>query len=63
MNSKTTKPETVFRESRLAKWTLITIAIAFLCLFLLLPLLAVFAEALRNGTRAYFASLTTPDTL
>jgi sulfate transport system permease protein len=63
MNPKITQPGTMSRESRLAKWTLVTIAIAFLCLFLLLPLLAVFAEALRNGFRAYFASLTSPDTL
>lgn len=57
------KSSAVSGESRAAKWTLVTIAILFLCLFLLLPLLAVFAEALRNGVRAYFASLTTPDTL
>ncbi|MDD5133885.1 MAG: sulfate ABC transporter permease subunit CysW [Phycisphaerae bacterium] len=50
-------------QSRLAKWILVTIAILFLGLFLLLPLIAVFTEALRNGIRAYVASFTTPDTI
>ena len=36
-------------ESAVVRWTLITITLLFLSLFLLLPLLAVFAEALRNG--------------
>nr|WP_244600221.1 sulfate ABC transporter permease subunit CysW [Blastochloris tepida] len=35
---------------------------AFLALFLVLPLTAVFAEALRRGVAAYFASFADPDT-
>ena len=35
--------------------TLIGLALAFLALFLLLPLAAVFTEALRRGLGAYFA--------
>ncbi len=50
-------------ESRLAQIALIAIAVAFLAFFLLLPLIAVFAEALRRGVNAYFASFTDPDTL
>ena len=37
------------------RWTLIGVALAFLGCFLLLPLAAVFAEALGHGLRAYFA--------
>lgn len=36
---------------------LIAVALAFLASFLLLPLLLVFSEALRNGVTAYFAAL------
>ncbi|WP_313296703.1 sulfate ABC transporter permease subunit CysW [Diaphorobacter sp.] len=43
------------------KWTLIGIALVFLLLFLVLPLAAVFAEALRKGADAYLAGLREPD--
>jgi len=62
-NIKYYKHSKISGESRPAKWTLITIAVLFLCLFLLLPLAAVFAEALRNGFRAYFSSFTDHDTI
>jgi sulfate/thiosulfate transport system permease protein len=42
---------------------LITIALGFLVLFLFLPVLAVFAEALRAGARAYWAAISDPETL
>ncbi len=42
---------------------LIAAALLFLGLFLVLPLALVFASALENGVRAYFAALTTPDAL
>lgn len=42
---------------------LIAIALVFLASFLLLPLLLVFTEALRNGVGAYFAALRDPETL
>ena len=42
---------------------LIATALAFLALFLLLPLLAVFVEALRQGLGAYLAGITEPDAL
>jgi sulfate/thiosulfate transport system permease protein len=42
---------------------LIATALAFLTLFLLLPLLAVFVEALRQGLGAYLAGITEPDAL
>jgi sulfate transport system permease protein len=42
---------------------LMTIALAFLVIFLLMPLLAVFVEALRQGLGAYLAGITEPDAL
>jgi sulfate transport system permease protein len=45
------------------RWLLIGVAFAFLGLFLLVPLAAVFTEALRNGVQAYFAALVEPDAL
>jgi len=43
------------------KWTLISIALGFVFLFLLLPLAAVFTEALRKGFAAYLEALQEPD--
>ncbi|MBP2231447.1 sulfate transport system permease protein [Azospirillum agricola] len=43
------------------RWLLIGTALAFLALFLLLPLVAVFAEALRRGFGAYWAALVEED--
>jgi sulfate/thiosulfate transport system permease protein len=42
---------------------LIGVALAFLGVFLLVPLAAVLTEALRKGARVYFAALTEPDAL
>jgi len=42
---------------------LITIALLFLSSFLLLPLVAVFTEALRQGFTTYFAAISDPNTL
>jgi sulfate transport system permease protein len=50
-------------ESPLAKWTLITIALAFCIVFLLLPLANVFAQALTQGWGYYCKSLVEPDSL
>jgi sulfate/thiosulfate transport system permease protein len=47
-------------------WTrrlVIGLAVLWLGLFLLLPLVAVFAEALRDGAAAYAAAITDPDAL
>jgi sulfate transport system permease protein len=45
------------------RWTLTGIALVFLTFFLLLPLAAVFTEALRKGLGAYFAAFREPDAL
>ncbi len=46
------------RESALVKWTLLAVSLSFFALFLLLPLVAVFVEALRKGVEVYWQSLT-----
>ena len=48
-------------ESPWVRYTLITIALLFVLLFLVLPLAAVFTEALRKGFGAYLAALKEPD--
>jgi sulfate transport system permease protein len=50
-------------ESNATKGVLITIALAFLALFLLFPVLVVFVEAFGAGLNAYWAALQDPDTL
>ncbi|GLR81167.1 sulfate ABC transporter permease subunit CysW (plasmid) [Azospirillum oryzae] len=51
----------VLSEPGWVRFLLIAGALLFLALFLLLPLVAVFAEALRHGFDAYWAALTEPD--
>ncbi len=51
------------RETPWVKWTVIGISLAFFTLFLLLPLVVVFYEALRKGWDAYLAALVDPDAL
>ena len=48
-------------ESAWVRWSLIGLALVFLALFLVLPLAAVFAEALRKGWGAYLEALREPD--
>ena len=43
------------------RWTLISVALGFIFLFLILPLAAVFTEALRKGLGAYLEALKEPD--
>ena len=50
-------------EGAVARGVLILVALAFLALFLMLPLVAVFVEALRKGTDTFLAAFTEPDTL
>jgi sulfate transport system permease protein len=50
-------------QGRLAKALLLAPALAFLGLFLLLPLVSVFVEALREGLGVYLESVTQPDAL
>jgi sulfate/thiosulfate transport system permease protein len=48
-------------EPAWVRWTLISVALIFLTLFLFVPLISVFYEALKKGTGVYFAAITEPD--
>jgi sulfate transport system permease protein len=54
VQSGTTEPTWV-------RWTLLAIALGFMFLFLVLPLAAVFTEALRKGFDAYWEAFKEPD--
>lgn len=61
MATDLTRKRVTTTESPLVRRTLIGIALVFLLLFLLLPLAAVFTEALRKGLGAYIEALKEPD--
>lgn len=50
-------------EPRWVRWVLTTVALVFMGLFLILPLLSVFGEALRKGWDVYISALGEPDAL
>ena len=50
-------------ESAAVRYSLITVTLLFLSLFLFVPLAAVFTEALRKGAGVYFAAIIEPDAL
>lgn len=49
------------QEPAWVRWLLIGTALAFLSLFLFIPLISVFYEALKKGVEVYFASMVEPD--
>ncbi len=53
----------VITEQPWVRWLLIAAALLFLLSFLLLPLIAIFTEALRNGVGVYWQALQDPDAL
>jgi sulfate transport system permease protein len=62
MNNRTVRRARVgTTEAPWVRWLLIGLALAFMLLFLVLPLAAVFAEALRKGLGAYLEGLREPD--
>lgn len=63
MSEASSQPRPVTTEGRATRALLIAVAVGFLALFLLLPLVAVFVEALRRGVAAYLAALAEPDAL
>jgi sulfate transport system permease protein len=50
-------------EPKLVRFVLIAIAVTFLTVFVVLPLVVVFAQAFSKGISAYFAALTDPEAL
>jgi sulfate transport system permease protein len=63
MNTRTTvrRARAGTTEAAWVRYTLIGVALVFMLLFLVLPLAAVFAEALRKGFGAYLEGLREPD--
>lgn len=59
--SNLTRKRITTTEAPWVRYTLIAVALVFLLLFLVLPLAAVFTEALRKGAGAYFEALKEPD--
>jgi sulfate/thiosulfate transport system permease protein len=57
------KTTAAITEPRWVRWSLIGTSLAFLGLFLVVPLLSVFAQALDHGWAFYLASLHEPDAL
>ena len=55
--------ERATQEPAWVRWALIGLALAFLTLFLFVPLISVFYEALRKGVEVYFASIVEADAL
>jgi sulfate/thiosulfate transport system permease protein len=62
-NNKGTVTGNALSESTWIRWTLTSIALIFLTLFLLLPLVMVFSEALAKGLHVYWASISEPAAL
>jgi sulfate/thiosulfate transport system permease protein len=56
-----TRKRVTTTEAPWVRWTLIAVALAFILLFLVLPLAAVATEALRKGLGAYLEALKEPD--
>ena len=63
MNVKRPSTRSHPTEGPFVRWTLIVIALAFLTLFLLVPLASIFAQALAGGVEVYLAALREPDAL
>ncbi len=51
------------RETPVVKWLILGTALTFFAVFLLMPLIAVFVEALRKGWETYVSALVDPDAL
>ena len=51
------------RDPSWVKWALIGLGVSYFALFLLLPLISVFVEALRKGWQVYFAAIVEPDAI
>ena len=61
--SESMKTNPNITEPRPLQWLLIGIALLFLAVMLVIPLTAVFAEALKGGWRLYLTSLSDPEAL
>jgi sulfate transport system permease protein len=50
-------------EPRAVKWTCIAVSLAFVVVFLVLPVIVIFEQAFSKGLAGYFAAIADPDTL
>src|SRR3954451_24586534 len=57
------RARSVVTEGRAVRWLLTSLAVVFLTLFLVLPLITVFAQALSRGWETYIAAFREPDAL
>jgi sulfate transport system permease protein len=55
------KDKIIVREPAWIKPVLITIMLAFLAVFVFIPIITIFREALENGAKAYFSVMKEPD--
>jgi sulfate transport system permease protein len=62
-STEKTKKSRANTEPPLVRWILTLIALAFLGLFLVVPVAIVFIEAFKKGTDVYLASIREPDAL
>jgi len=60
---KATRARDVRADPAPMRWAIIGIAVTFLVLFIVVPLLNVFAQALARGFGAYFAAIVQPDAI
>ncbi len=60
---RTRDPRRSLTEPAAVRWLLTAIALGFLFLFLALPLIAVFAQALRLGWSGYVSAISEPDAM
>jgi len=58
-----TLPSTARQDGAAVRWAVIGVAVTFLSIFIVLPLIAVFAQAFAHGLSAYAAALAEPDAL
>ena len=63
MSAKKIRRPGITDEARWVRWLLTGIALVFIGLFLLIPLLSVFAEAFKKGWELYLAALVEEDAL
>lgn len=62
-NAPSARVRAATEDSPIVRWTLITVSVGFMALFVLVPLAAIFAEALRKGWGVYLASFADPHCL
>jgi len=63
MSENIIKRRKIISEPPVIKWLLISVAIIFLTIFLIVPLAAVFAEAFKKGFEVYIKSITEEEAL